>query len=106
MGSKHLRADMNFAWPQGEIAVVGPEPAVNILYRSRLQESDDAVAERAKLVADYADRFANPYVAAARGYVDDVIDPRDTRWKLIRAFEMLRSKTDTAPPKKHSNVPL
>jgi propionyl-CoA carboxylase beta chain len=106
MGSKHLRADMNFAWPQGEIAVVGPEPAVNILYRSRLQESADAVAERAKLVADYADRFANPYVAAARGYVDDVIDPRDTRWKLIRAFEMLRSKTDTAPPKKHSNLPL
>jgi propionyl-CoA carboxylase beta chain len=106
MGSKHLRADMNFAWPQGEIAVVGPEPAVNILYRSRLQESADAIGERAKLVADYADRFANPYVAAARGYVDDVIDPRDTRWKLIRAFEMLRSKTDTAPPKKHSNVPL
>ncbi|MEX2227237.1 MAG: acyl-CoA carboxylase subunit beta [Dehalococcoidia bacterium] len=106
MGSKHLRADMNFSWPQGEIAVVGPEPAVNILYRTRLQESDDAIAERAKLVADYADRFANPYVAAARGYVDDVIDPRDTRGKVIRAFEMLRSKTDTAPPKKHSNLPL
>jgi len=106
MGSKHLRADMNFAWPQGEIAVVGPEPAVNILYRTRLQESDDAAGERAQLVADYADRFANPYVAAARGYVDDVIDPRDTRWKVIRSFEMLRSKTDTAPPKKHSNLPL
>ena len=106
MGSKHLRADMNFAWPQAEIAVVGPEPAVNILYRTRLQESADPVAERAQLVADYADRFANPYVAAARGYVDDVIDPRDTRWKVIRAFEMLRSKTDTVPPKKHSNLPL
>ena len=95
MGSKHLRADMNFSWPQGEIAVVGPEPAVNILYRTRLQEADDPVAERAKLVAEYAERFANPYIAAARGYVDDVIDPRDTRTKVIRAFEMLRIKTDT-----------
>ena len=79
MGSKHLRADMNFSWPQGEIAVVGPEPAVNILYRTRLQEAADPVAERAKLIAEYAERFANPYIAAARGYVDDVIDPRDTR---------------------------
>ena len=106
MGSKHLRADMNFAWPQGEIAVVGPEPAVNILYRSRLQEADDPVAERQRLTADYADRFANPYVAAARGYVDDVIDPRDTRTKVIHALEMLRTKTDSTPPKKHGNVPL
>ncbi len=106
MGSKHLRADVNFAWPQAEIAVVGPEPAVNILYRARLQEAPDPVAERAKLTAEYADRFANPYIAAARGYVDDVIDPRDTRWKVVRAFEMLRSKTDTMPAKKHSNLPL
>ncbi len=106
MGSKHLRADMNFSWPQGEIAVVGPEPAVNILYRTRLQESDDPVGERAQLTAEYAERFANPYIAAARGYVDDVIDPRDTRHKLIRAFEMLQSKTDSIPPKKHSNLPL
>jgi propionyl-CoA carboxylase beta chain len=106
MGSKHLRADMNFAWPQAEIAVVGPEPAVNILYRQRLGESPDAVAERARLVAEYSARFANPYIAAARGYVDDVIDPRDTRWKVIRAFEMLRSKTDSTPAKKHSNLPL
>jgi acetyl-CoA carboxylase carboxyltransferase component len=106
MGSKHLRADMNFAWPQAEIAVVGPEPAVNILYRQRLQQSADPAAERAKLVAEYSARFANPYVAAARGYVDDVIDPRETRWKVIRAFEMLRSKTDSTPPKKHSNLPL
>jgi propionyl-CoA carboxylase beta chain len=106
MGSKHLRADMNFSWPQGEIAVVGPEPAVNILYRSRLQESEDPVAERAELTAEYAERFANPYVAAARGYVDDVIDPRDTRAKVVHAFEMLRSKADSTPPKKHSNLPL
>jgi len=106
MGSKHLRADMNFSWPQGEIAVVGPEPAVTILYRQRLQESDDPDAERAKLVAEYAARFANPYVAAARGYVDDVIDPRDTRSKVIHALEMLRTKTDSTPAKKHSNLPL
>jgi propionyl-CoA carboxylase beta chain len=106
MGSKHLRADMNFSWPQGEIAVVGPEPAVNILYRQRLLESKDAVGERAELVAEYAERFANPYVAAARGYVDDVIDPRDTRIKVIHALEMLRGKTDVVPAKKHSNLPL
>jgi propionyl-CoA carboxylase beta chain len=106
MGSKHLRADMNFSWPQGEIAVVGPEPAVNILYRTRLQASADAVAERAELIAEYSERFANPYIAAARGYVDDVIDPRDTRAKVISAFEMLRSKTDSLPAKKHSNLPL
>jgi propionyl-CoA carboxylase beta chain len=106
MGSKHLRADMNFSWPQSEIAVVGPEPAVNILYRSRLQEAKDPEAERARLTADYSDRFANPYVAAARGYVDDVIDPRDTRPKVIHALEMLQAKTDTNPAKKHSNLPL
>jgi propionyl-CoA carboxylase beta chain len=106
MGSKHLRADMNFSWPQGEIAVVGPEPAVNILYRTRLAESDDPVAERAQLTAEYAERFANPYIAAARGYVDDVIDPRDTRTKVIHALEMLRSKSESTPAKKHSNLPL
>jgi propionyl-CoA carboxylase beta chain len=106
MGSKHLRADVNFSWPQGEIAVVGAEPAVNILFRSELQAAKDPAAERAKLVAEYSDRFANPYIAAARGYVDDVIDPRDTRWKVIRALEMLRSKTDHMPAKKHSNLPL
>ncbi len=106
MGSKHLRADMNFSWPQGEIAVVGPEPAVNILYRTRLAESDDPVAERAQLTAEYAERFANPYIAAARGYVDDVIDPRDTRTKVIHAFDMLRSKSESTPAKKHSNLPL
>ncbi|HEX9834981.1 MAG TPA: acyl-CoA carboxylase subunit beta, partial [Mycobacterium sp.] len=106
MGSKHLRADMNFAWPQAEIAVVGPEPAVIILYGRRLRESANADEERAQLIAEYAERFANPYVAAARGYVDDVIDPRDTRSKVIHALEMLRSKADSTPPKKHSNLPL
>ena len=106
MGSKHLRADMNFGLPQAEIAVVGPEPAVIILYRRRLQESDNPDEERAQLIKEYGERFANPYVAAARGYVDDVIDPRDTRAKVIHAFEMLRSKADSTPPKKHSNLPL
>jgi propionyl-CoA carboxylase beta chain len=106
MGSKHLRADVNFIWPQGKIAVVGAEPAVNILFRSELQEAKDPDAERKRLVAEYSERFANPYIAAARGYVDDVIDPRDTRWKVVRAFEMLRSKTDHMPAKKHSNLPL
>ena len=86
--------------------MVGPEPAVNILYRQRLQQAEDPVAERAKLTAGYAERFANPYVAAARGYVDDVIDPRDTRSRVIRAFDMLRTKTDDTPAKKHSNLPL
>jgi propionyl-CoA carboxylase beta chain len=106
MGSKHLRADVNFAWPQAEIAVVGSEPAVNILYRTALQSAADPVAERARLIAEYSSRFSNPYIAAARGYVDDVIDPRDTRWKVIRAMEMLRTKTDNMPAKKHSNLPL
>jgi propionyl-CoA carboxylase beta chain len=106
LGSKHLRADINLSWPQGEVAVVGPDPAVSILYRQRLQEADDPAAERARLVAEYSERFANPYIAAARGYVDDVIDPRDTRRAVIDALRMLRSKTDTMPPKKHGNVPL
>jgi propionyl-CoA carboxylase beta chain len=106
LGSKHLRADINFSWPQGEIAVLGPDPAVSILYRARLQESKDPVAERAKLVADYSERFSNPYIAAGRGYVDDVIDPRDTRRAVIESFRMLRSKTDTTPSKKHGNIPL
>ncbi len=106
MGSKHLRADMNFAWPQGEIYVTGADGAVNILYRARLQEAADPVEERAQLIADYSERFANPYVAAARGYVDDVIDPRDTRTKVIHAFEMLRTKVESTPAKKHSNLPL
>jgi acetyl-CoA carboxylase carboxyltransferase component len=106
MGSKHLRADVNFIWPQGKIAVVGAEPAVNILYRQEIREAKDPDAERKRLTDEYSERFANPYIAAARGYVDDVIDPRDTRWKVIRAFEMLRSKTDSLPSKKHSNLPL
>jgi acetyl-CoA carboxylase carboxyltransferase component len=106
MGSKHLRADLNYAWPSGEIAVMGPDAAVNIVFRNELQRAEDQEDARQRLIADYKEKFANPYVAAARGYIDDVIDPRDTRWKIIRALEILRNKTDTTPPKKHGNIPL
>jgi propionyl-CoA carboxylase beta chain len=106
MGSKHLRADVNYAWPTAEIAVMGPDAAVNIIHRRTLEKAKDIEAERAKLVEEYKEEFANPYVAAARGFVDDVIDPRDTRLKIIRALDMLRSKSDTTPAKKHGNIPL
>jgi propionyl-CoA carboxylase beta chain len=97
---------MNLAWPTAEIAVMGAESAVNILYRDRIAEAADSAAERATLVADYEERFANPYIAAARGYVDDVILPSDTRPRLIAALELLADKRDTNPPKKHGNIPL
>ena len=106
MSSKHVRGDINLAWPTAEIAVMGAEGAVNILYRDEIAEADDAAATRAKLVADYEERFANPYVAAARGYVDDVIRPSETRPRLIAALSMLAGKRDTNPPKKHGNIPL
>ncbi|MPZ23565.1 MAG: methylmalonyl-CoA carboxyltransferase [Dehalococcoidia bacterium] len=106
MGSKHLRVDVNLAWPTGEFAVMGPEGAVNIIFRNQLSKADDAVALRAKLVKDYKDRFASPLVAASRGYIDDVIDPRETRYRVIRSFEMLRNKTDSNPAKKHGTMPL
>ena len=106
MGSKHLRADVNFSWPTGEIAVMGPDAAVNIIYRREIEKAKSAEAERQRLIAEYKERFANPYVAAARGFIDDVIDPRDTRPKVIRALEMLRNKTDSTPAKKHGNIPL
>ncbi|OFW48854.1 MAG: methylmalonyl-CoA carboxyltransferase [Actinobacteria bacterium RBG_16_67_10] len=106
MGSKHLRADVNYSWPTGEIAVMGPDAAVNIIYRRELEKAADAEATRQQLIDQYKQRFANPYVAAARGYIDDVIDPRDTRVKVVRALEMLRNKTDQTPPKKHGNIPL
>jgi acetyl-CoA carboxylase carboxyltransferase component len=106
MGSKHLRADINYSWPTGEIAVMGPDAAVNIIHRRELEKADDPEAMRRQLIDQYKARFANPYVAAARGYIDYVIDPRETRPKIIRALEMLRNKTDSTPPKKHGNVPL
>ena len=106
MSSKHIRGDMNFAWPTAEIAVMGAEGAVNILHRDRIAGAADPTAERATLVADYEERFANPYIAAAHGYVDDVILPSDTRPRLVAALELLADKRDTNPPKKHGNIPL
>src|SRR5919201_1395377 len=105
MSSKHVRGDMNFAWPTAEIAVMGAEGAVNILYRDTIAQADDAAATRARLVNEYEARFANPYVAASRGYVDDVILPQKTRPRLVQALEMLNDKRDTNPRKKHGNIP-
>ena len=106
MSSKHIRGDANFAWPTAEIAVMGIEGAVNIIYRDRIAEAADPEAERATLTREYRERHANPYEAAARGYVDEVILPRETRPKLIAALEVVRTKRDTNPPKKHGNIPL
>ena len=106
MGSKHLRSDINFAWPSAEIAVMGPEAAVDVIHRRRVAEADDPAATRAELVEEYKDTFATPYQAAGRGYIDDVIDPAETRPKLIRALDALQNKRDTLPPKKHGNIPL
>jgi acetyl-CoA carboxylase carboxyltransferase component len=106
MNSKSIRADVAFAWPTAEIAVMGPEGAVNIVFRKELDKAEDKKAERANLIADYTDKFANPYIAAERGYVDDVIDPRETRPRLIDALEMLLTKRETLAPRKHGNIPL
>jgi acetyl-CoA carboxylase carboxyltransferase component len=106
MSSKHIRGDMNFAWPTAEIAVMGVEGAVNIIFKDRIAEAEDQAGERATLVADYDAQFANPYVAAGRGYVDDVIRPSETRPRLIAALEMLSGKRETNPRKKHGNIPL
>ena len=105
MSSKHIRADFNFAWPSAEVAVMGPEGAVNIIFRKEL-EGDGAEGRRAELIADYKERFANPYTAAERGYVDDVIEPRRTRPVLVDALETARSKRERRPPRKHGNIPL
>ncbi len=106
MGSKHLRTDVNFAYPTAEIAVMGPEGAVNILYKRELQAAENAEELRQAKIDEYRDQFANPFVAAERGYVDDVIEPHETRAKVIRALKMLANKTDTMPRKKHGNIPL
>jgi len=106
MSSKHIRADFNFAWPTAEVAVMGPEGAVNIVFRKELEESEDPEARRAELIADYRERFANPYSAAERGYVDDVIEPRRTRPVLIDALETARPKREQRPKRKHGNIPL
>jgi propionyl-CoA carboxylase beta chain len=106
MSSKHLRTDVNYAWPQAEIAVMGPEGAVNVLYRRELQAADDPEALRREKVAEFREKFANPYVAADRGFVDEVILPRQTRRKVVAGLEMARAKRDHNPPKKHGNIPL
>jgi len=106
MSSKGLRGDICYAWPTAEIAVMGPEGATNIVYRAELAKSENPEETRERLIQEYRDKFANPYVAAARGYIDDVIDPRETRPKVIKALEMLKTKKVTDPPKKHSNIPL
>jgi len=106
MSSKHIRGDISYAWPTAEIAVMGPDGAVNIVFRKQIAEAKDPEAERARLVEEYRDTFANPYVAAARGYIDDVIEPHETRARLIEALQMLQNKRDTNPPKKHGNIPL
>jgi propionyl-CoA carboxylase beta chain len=106
MSSKHIRADFNFAWPTAEVAVMGPEGAVNIVFRRELDDAKDAEARRAELIADYKERFANPYTAAERGYVDDVIEPRRTRPVLIDALETALTKAEPRPRRKHGNIPL
>jgi propionyl-CoA carboxylase beta chain len=109
MGSKHLGADINVAWPTAQIAVMGAQGAINILYRSEIAEAIEAGNEaerRADLITEYEDTLANPYIAAERGYIDAVIQPHETRVEIVRALRLLRSKRETLPPKKHGNIPL
>ncbi len=106
MSSKNLRGDVNLAWPTGEVAVMGAEGAVNIIHRTRIRSSDDSDETRRRLVEEYEERLMNPYIAASRGLIDNVIDPAETRPRIIRALEMLRNKRETLPPKKHGSIPL
>jgi len=106
MSSKHVRGDLNFAWPTAEIAVMGVEGAVNIIFRDRIAAADDPDAERATLVADYEERLANPYLAAERGYIDEVILPSETRARVAGALALLENKRQSVPAKKHGNIPL
>jgi propionyl-CoA carboxylase beta chain len=106
MASKHIRTDVNFAWPTAEIAVMGPEGAVNILYKREIEAAEDPAALRAAKVTEFRDKLANPFIAASRGFLDEVIMPRTTRRRLITALASLESKRDRNPPKKHGNIPL
>jgi propionyl-CoA carboxylase beta chain len=106
MGSKHLGADMNIAWPTAQIAVMGAQGAVNILHRREIAAANDVEARRQQLITEYEDHLANPYIAAERGYIDAVIKPSETRSEIVRALRLLRTKRDTLPPKKHGNIPL
>ncbi len=106
MASKHIRADLNFAWPTAEIAVMGADGAVNILYRQQISQAQDATVARDEKIKEYKDKFASPYIAAENGYIDEIIEPACTRQKLIRGLKLLENKRDTNPPKKHGNIPL
>jgi len=106
MDSKSIGSDLSFAWPSAELAVMGPQGAVEIVYRRELQQAADPVARRAELVAEYSEKYANPYAAAERGFVDDVIDPTETRRKVVAGLRVLRSKREDLPQRKHGNVPL
>ena len=106
MNSKHIRADLSLAWPSAEIAVMGAEGAVNIIHRKEIAAAGDAEAKRAELIGDYNERFLTPYIAAERGYIDAVIEPQETRMRLVQALEMLRSKREMIPQRKHGNIPL
>src|SRR5262247_3469223 len=106
MNSKHLRADVSFAWPTAEIAVMGPEGAVNVVFRKQIEKAEDPAAARAELIQQYQDKFATPYIAAERGFIDDVIEPAETRPRLIKALRMLATKRETVPARKHGNIPL
>jgi acetyl-CoA carboxylase carboxyltransferase component len=106
MSSKHVRGDINYAWPTAEIAVMGADAAVNILFKDEIEQAANPEQRRKELIAEYIAKFNNPYIAANRGYIDEVIEPRHTRTKLINALEMLKNKRDTNPPKKHGNIPL
>ena len=106
MNSKHLRADVSFAWPTAEIAVMGPEGAVNVVFRKQIEKAEDPVTARADLIQQYQDKFATPYIAAERGFIDDVIEPAETRPRLIKALRMLSTKRETVPARKHGNIPL
>ncbi|KAF0205433.1 MAG: propionyl-CoA carboxylase beta chain [bacterium] len=106
MCSKHIRADLNFAWPTAEIAVMGADGAVNILYRQQISQAQDATVARDEKIKEYKDKFASPYIAAENGYIDEIIEPACTRQKLIRGLKLLENKRDTNPPKKHGNIPL
>jgi acetyl-CoA carboxylase carboxyltransferase component len=106
MDSKSVGSDLSFAWPTAELAVMGPQGAVEVVYRRELQAAADPLARRAELIDEYTERYANPYIAAERGYIDDVIDPADTRIKLIAGLQLLESKREELPKRKHGNVPL
>jgi propionyl-CoA carboxylase beta chain len=106
MSSKHIRTDFNYAWPTAELAVMGPEGAVNILYKREIEKASNPAQVRAEKAQEFREKFANPYAAAARGFIDEVIHPRETRRKLITALRNLENKRDKNPPKKHGNIPL